>query len=143
MNKTFPALPEWIIALAILALPFLTGCDQQVEQTAIVRTDIANASEETLWLTEAADCSAQPIKAGWYRDGLWIFRLSSTRGGVDVVTQELSVCTHDVATGAPLRLWHSVHGGGAPLIVLSCVTDASPCLMYQDGYAPAAWSGAP
>lgn len=129
-----------IFSLYALALSVLVGCDKQVEQTVVVRADIANATTESLWLTEADNCSAQRLTAGWYRDGLWIFKLSSTRGAVGAVTQELAVCTN-VPNVTTTPMWHSVHGGGAPLLVLSCVpNEKAPCRMYQDGYTKGAWS---
>jgi hypothetical protein len=56
------------------------------------------------------------------------------------VTQELTLCVN--MPGAPPEpMWHSLHGGGAPLIVLSCLLEEDPsCRMYQDGYAEGEWS---
>lgn len=131
-------------AACAVVLMTLVGCDKQVQQTVVVRANIASADVEALWLTEASNCSAPRIKAGWYRDGLWIFRLSSTRGGVGTVTQELAVCARGEGATAATPTWHSVHGGGAPLIVLSCVLgEKDPCRMYQDGYTEGAWSEEP
>ena len=80
------------------------------------------------------------MRPGWYRNGMWIFRISSTRGGVGVVTQELALC-YQGDQGSATKMWHSLHGGGAPLLVLSCETDAKEaCRLYQDGYAEGAWS---
>jgi hypothetical protein len=56
------------------------------------------------------------------------------------VTQELALCAKDAA-GQTTKLWHSVHGGGAPLVVVSCVFgERNDCAMYQDGYLPGVWS---
>ncbi len=127
-----------IIALALLAA--LSGCDQRVDQTLIARANIPSPGAASLWLSESNDCGTKPISAGWYRDGLWIFRLSSTRGGVGAVTQELTLCAKDAA-GQATKVWHSLHGGGAPLLVISCVAgEKNSCAMYQDGYDPGAWS---
>jgi hypothetical protein len=125
---------------AALALPLLVACDRQIPQTVIVRANIENPALDSLWLAQTNECTGQPIKPGWYRDGLWIFRLSTTRGGVSAVTQELTLCVNGAAA-APTKAWHSLHGGGAPLLVLSCVRDErEPCRMYQDGYTEGAWS---
>lgn len=131
-------------AACAAVLMAVVGCDKQVQQTVVVRANVAGADGESLWLTEANNCSAPRVNAGWYRDGLWIFRVSSTRGGVGTVTQELAVCTHGEGATAASPMWHSVHGGGAPLIVLSCVSgEKAPCRMYQDGYTEGAWSEEP
>jgi len=125
---------------AVFFAAALGGCDQRVEQTLIARVNLPSPGAESLWLSESNDCAAKPISAGWYRDGLWIFRLSSTRGGVGAVTQELALCAKDAA-GQPAKVWYSLHGGGAPLLVVSCVVgERNDCAMYQDGYAPGAWS---
>jgi hypothetical protein len=125
---------------AALALLALAACDQRIAQTIIVRANIENASANSLWLVEANECASTRIEPGWYRDGLWIFRLSSTRGGVGAVTQELALCV-DGVTAPPKKTWHSVHGGGAPLLVISCINgEPDGCRMYQDGYTEGAWS---
>lgn len=130
---------QFALAVAALALPLLAACDRQISQTVIVRANLENAGLDSLWLAEADQCSGERIKPGWYRDGLWIFRLLSTRGGVGVVTQELALCVNGAAQ--PTKAWHSVHGGGAPLLVLSCVIgEPQPCRMYQDGYTEGVWS---
>ncbi len=129
-----------VTVAAALVLSLLTACDRQIPQTVVVRSDLENAGLGTLWLTESDQCAGERIRPGWYRDGLWIFRLSTTRGGVGAVTQELALCL-DGATAPPTKAWHSVHGGGAPLLVLSCVIgEPEPCRMYQDGYTEGAWS---
>lgn len=126
--------------IAVLALGLLAGCDRQILQTVVVRADVENAGLDSLWLAEDDQCVAKLSKPGWYRDGLWIFNISTTRGGVGAVTQELSLCLNDTPAQAT-KVWHSVHGGGAPLLVLSCVIgDAEPCRMYQNGYTEGAWS---
>jgi hypothetical protein len=62
------------------------------------------------------------------------------RGGVGAVTQELTLCVKESATQTA-KIWHSVHGGGAPLLVVSCVLgEKNPCAMYQDGYDQGVWS---
>lgn len=130
-----------MLFLSVMLVITLVSCDKQVRQTVVVRANVADASANSLWLTEADNCSAQRLSAGWYRDGVWIFNLSSTHGGVGVVTQELALCLHGANANAEVPAWHSVHGGGAPLIVLSCVmSESSPCQMYQDGYTRGAWS---
>ena len=62
------------IAIIALVSSLLSACDRTVPQTVVVRVNLEGASGESVWLVESDDCSAQPIKAGWYRDGLWIFR---------------------------------------------------------------------
>jgi hypothetical protein len=117
----------------------LSACDKQVPQTIVVRADITNATLESLWLIPADRCAGDSIKAGWYQNGLWIFSLSSTRGGVDVVTQELTLCRLD-DSGKPVAAWRGLHGGGAPLIVLSCPADNSrPCALYMEQHAEGSW----
>lgn len=125
---------------AALALPLLAACDRQIPQTVIARANVESAGLDSVWLVESDQCAGERIGPGWYRDGLWIFRLSTTRGGLGVVTQELALCV-DGATAPPTKVWHSVHGGGAPLLVLSCVIgEPDPCRVYQDGYTRGVWS---
>lgn len=129
-----------LLVVAAFALPLLAACDRQIPQTVIVRANVENARSESLWLVETDQCAGKRIGPGWYRDGLWIFRLSTTRGGVGAVTQELALCA-DGATAPPTKVWHGVHGGGAPLLVLACVIgEQNPCRMYQDGYTEGVWS---
>ena len=131
---------RYFVIIIFLILSILQGCDRQIEQTVVVRANLESASLNSLWLVETDDCGSAPIRADWYRDGLWIFRASSTRGGVGVVTQELALCIND-GHSSNTRVWHSIHGGGAPLIVLSCVLDEkNPCRMYEDGYTKGVWS---
>lgn len=118
----------------------LVCCDRRVAQTFIVRANVEDADSKSLFLVEGRECTGEHLSAGWYRDGMWIFRLSSTRGGVSVVTQELTLCVSKAAAASE-PVWHSLHGGGAPLIVLSCVLgEEPPCRMYQDGYPEGMWS---
>jgi len=65
--------------------------------------------------------------------------LSSTRGGVGAVTQELALC-YQGADNSPIKAWHSLHGGGAPLIVLSCDESASDaCALYMEQHTEGTW----
>lgn len=125
---------------AVFAATLLAACDTQVPQTVVVRANVASPSLDSLWLVEGNQCGGKRIRPGWYRDGLWIFRLSSTRGGVGAVTQELALCysgTNAPATSA----WHSLHGGGAPLIVLSCEgSTPKSCSLYMDQHTEGVWA---
>lgn len=125
--------------VVVFAALLLSACDTQVPQTVIVRANVSNATLESLWLVQADQCAGERIMPGWYRDGLWIFRLSSTRGGVGTVTQELALC-YQGAEPSPITIWHSVHGGGAPLIVLSCDASVpSSCALYMEQHTEGAW----
>ena len=125
--------------LLLVCAVMLSACDKQVPQTVVVRADLANATLDSLWLIPADRCTGEPIKAGQYQNGLWIFSLSSTRGGVGVVTQELTLCRLD-DSGKPVAAWHGLHGGGAPLIVLSCYADDSRrCALYMEQHAEGSW----
>lgn len=125
--------------LLLMCAVMLSACDSQVPQTVVVRADFTNATLDSLWLIPADRCAGEPIKAGWYQNGLWIFNLSSTRGGVGVVTQELSLCYRD-DSGKPVATWHGLHGGGAPLIVLSCRgADSGSCALYMEQHAEGSW----
>lgn len=131
---------QFAIILFCTTLTLLIGCDHSVKQTFIVKINVPNADQNSILLVESNTCSGKHIKADWYRDGLWIFRLSSIRGGLSVVTQELTLCKNNSGK-LPDKIWHSLHGGGAPLIVLSCINNKDiSCRMYQDGYAPQTWS---
>lgn len=134
---------RWLMIVAAFTALLLTACDTQVPQTVVVRANVANASLDSLWLVEADRCEGERIKPGWYRNGLWIFSLSSTRGGVGAVTQELALC-HQSTNASPIKAWHSLHGGGAPLIVLSCDESASEsCALYMDEHTEGAWTERP
>lgn len=134
---------RWLMIVAGFTAFLLAACDTQVPQTVVVRANIANASLDSLWLVEDDQCEGERINPGWYRNGLWIFRLSSTRGGVGAVTQELALC-HQGANASPIKAWHSLHGGGAPLIVLSC-DESTPesCALYMDQHTEGAWTERP
>jgi hypothetical protein len=124
-----------------IALFLLGGCDKQVPQTVVVRANVSGSQLKSIWLSESKSCEGNRVDAGWYREGLWIFRRSTTRGGLSVVTEEISVCGLITGQATPAPIWYSLHGGGAPLIVVSCEMNEKPvCLMYQDGYAHGAWS---
>jgi hypothetical protein len=129
---------RWLTIGCLFLVPMLCACDRQVPQTVVVRADVTNASLDSLWLVEADECGRTRIAPGWYRDGLWIFRLSSTRGGVGAVTQELALCFQN-AGAPPIKAWHSVHGGGAPVIVLSC-SDPESCGLYMNGQTEGLWA---
>ena len=129
---------RWLTMGCFFLVLLLGACDRQVPQTVVVRADVSNATLDSLWLVEDDMCGSARITPGWYRDGLWIFSLSSTRGGVGVVTQELALCYQN-AGAPPTKAWHSVHGGGAPLIVLSCGNPES-CGLYMDGHTEGAWA---
>jgi hypothetical protein len=134
---------RWLIIAAVLLGPLLTACDTQVPQTVVVRASVANPRPDSLWLVESDQCTSDRIKADRYRNGLWIFKLSSTRGGVGAVTQELALC-YQGADAAPIKAWHSLHGGGAPLIVLSCDDGASnACALYMEQHTEGSWGETP
>jgi len=131
---------RYLIIVAVLASSLLGACDAQIPQTVVVRANVASPGLDSLWLVEGNQCTGKRIGPGWYRDGLWIFRLSSTRGGVGAVTQELALC-YSGTNAAPSRAWHSLHGGGAPLIVLSC-DGGTPrsCALYMDQHTEGVWA---
>lgn len=130
---------RWLIIAAVLLVPLLTACDTQVPQTIVVRASLANPSPNSLWLVESDQCTSAQIRPELYRNGLWIFRLSSTRGGVGAVTQELALC-YKGTEASPIKAWHSLHGGGAPMIVLSCDDSASnACALYMEQHTEGPW----
>jgi hypothetical protein len=129
---------RWLMIIAAL-ISLLTACDGRVPQTVVVRASVANASLDSLWLAEADQCAGDRITPALYRDGLWIFSLSSIRGGVGAVTQQLVLCYQD-ANASPTKLWHSLHGGGASFIVLACNEDArESCALYMDRHSEGTW----
>jgi len=130
---------RWLMIFTAIAVLLLTGCDRQVLQTVIAQVNLPNHDPNSVWLVHSDQCSADRIRPERYRNGLWIFSLTSTQGGVGVVTQELSLCYQD-SDASPTRAWHSVHGGGAPLIVLSCDTNVpKSCALYMQQHAEGAW----
>lgn len=134
---------RWLMIITTTVVLLLTGCDKQVLQTVVVQVNLAAHGPDAPWLVQSDQCSADRIRPERYRNGLWIFSLASTQGGVGVVTQELSLC-YQAANGSPTRAWHSLHGGGAPLIVLSCDTSApESCALYMQQHAEGPWEETP
>ncbi len=130
--------------IATALMPLLTACDSQVSQTVVVQANIANPAMNSLWLVEADQCTGKQIRPELYRNGLWIFSLSSTRGGIGVVTQELALCHQGAASSPPTKIWHILHGGGAPFIILSCDgTSRQSCALYMDRHAEGDWHELP
>jgi len=130
---------RWLRVVFACALLLVSGCDRQIPQTVVVRRDVPSPSSDSLWLVESDQCTSERIRPERYRNGLWIFSLSSTRGGVGVVTQELSLC-YQGAAASPIKAWHSLHGGGAPLIVLACDgTAPESCALYMEQHAEGVW----
>ena len=128
-----------IVFVALLVV-LAAGCDSEVPQTVVVRSDVIAPDLGSMYLVEGRECSGKRTTPGWYRNGLWIFRLTSTRGGVGVVTQELALC-YQVADASPVKLWDILHGGGAPLLVLSCDgPNQGSCALYMEGYTEGPWA---
>lgn len=135
---------RWLMIVIATTVLLLGGCDRQVLQTVIVQINLANHGADSLWLVESDQCSASRIKPERYRNGLWIFSLESTQGGVGVMTQELSLCYQEADASSPTRAWHILHGGGAPFILLSCDTGApESCALHMQRYAEGAWDELP
>ncbi len=131
------------IAIAFAAFFMMQACDKQVPQTVLVHAENPAPPSSALRLVESGECKDAGTAPGWSSNGLWIFNTSSIRGGVGAVTQELSICIGDVPATSN-RAWHSIHGGGAPLLVLSCdFGEGGRCKMYQDGYDPGTWTEDP
>jgi len=121
--------------LILVTCAALSGCDKAIQQTIVARANLTSPTATSMWLSESENCNTERILAHEYRDGLWIFALSSTRGGVGVVTQELALCTIGTDDTSK-KIWHSIHGGGVPLLVISCnLHDNSDtdCAVYQEG----------
>ena len=134
---------RWLVVVVVFLVPFLTACDTQVPQTVVVRASLTDPNPNSLWLVESDQCTSDRIEPELYRNGLWIFRLSSTRGGVGAVTQELALC-YQGGDASAIKAWHSLHGGGAPFIVLSCDgSNSEPCALYMDQHIDGRWEQIP
>jgi len=85
-RKHFPCL---LLAAASLVN---TGCDREVAQ--IVTVDVAEwtPAPQAVRLYAAPECTGEFLIATNPSRGKFMFRTSSTKGGVGVVTQELSLC---------------------------------------------------
>jgi hypothetical protein len=128
------------LSLILLVGILAQGCDRQIPQTVVVHADNSPPVPLTLRLVESNQCEDEGTSAGWSSNGLWIFRTTSIRGGVGAVTQELSICVGD-SPATSNSVWHTIHGGGSPLLVLACdFGGTKSCKMYQDGYELGAWS---
>ena len=108
-----------VLALAAMTLP---ACDSEVAQVLTVTFEPSfGQPPAAVVLVEGESCAGTPIRATVSSEGKFSFQLSSIRGGVGVVTQELSLC----APGAMEPIWQSRHGGGALAIALICRRPAS------------------
>lgn len=111
------------MALWPLTVPVLlcfAACDMQVPQevvgTLIIGDAPATNVEVHLYAAEA--CEGAAMRASTNTGGEFRFTTESTRGGIGVVTQSLTLC---VSNGAgEEKLWSSTHGGGAGRITLTC-----------------------
>lgn len=121
----------------LIASTILAGCDQQIPQTIVAKVDLVSPTAASVWLSPSDNCDSDRIFAQSYQDGLWIFRTASIRGGIGVTTQEIALCSK-TDDGVSKKNWHSIHGGGSSLIIVSCQTsnnERQSCAVYQDGYS--------
>lgn len=125
-----PYVPEWALMtrlnkLLLFLLLSLVGCDREIPQQVIVRlpAEVAHSAEVVLF--DSLECSGEAVALSANDPGVLRFKTESTRGGVGVVTQELSLCIR--ANGDWTRLWSSRHGGGATLIEVSCSSLTADC----------------
>ena len=111
-------LPNGLIA--VVAVLCLVGCDAQVPQEIVGTLAVGDqpAANQDLWLYPAETCEGAAIQARTDASGTFRFSTESTRGGIGVVTQSLSLCIGDGAVRE--KLWSSTHGGGAGRITLTC-----------------------
>ncbi len=124
----------------VFGAALLSACHKQIPQTVIVRANAFTLDMNSLWLVESPQCTGKRIMPRLYRNGLWIFKLSSTRGGIGTVTQELTLC-YQGTDSSPIKMWHSLQGGGSSLIVLSCgdETAQDSCGLYMDQHTQGTW----
>jgi hypothetical protein len=107
------------------ALLLLSACDTQVLQEVVgtVSTGSEPAASLELRLYSAETCDGPVLATTTDEHGDFRLQTESTRGGVGVVTQSLTLCVNE---GSKLKvLWSSTHGGGASRISLTCDTTAS------------------
>ena len=108
-----------ILCILISAL-VLAACDRQIPQLVAGRFEPSfGQPPAVVALFEGEACTGPSIRSHVSPAGEFSFRLSSTRGGVGVVTQQLSLCGI-TAAGQVQPIWSSLHGGGATAIKLSC-----------------------
>ncbi len=111
-------------AAVLLVASVLQGCDKDVPQTIELTVAQQFADPGVTGLFSSLDCSGERIPSV-HANARIVFATTSIRGGIGVVTQELSVCVHDEESWR--AVWSSRHGGGARLIRIDCTALPEPC----------------
>lgn len=107
----------------LLMICFLGACDVQVPQEIYIDMGDSIVGAEVS-VFPGASCDGEALQGAGGTEGSWRFETDSTRGGVGVVTQQLTVC---LKGGEASRIiWTSLHGGGARRINLICDQYAVP-----------------
>jgi hypothetical protein len=110
-----------VAALTVGVCAGLSGCDEQVPQlvTGSLSLKEGIAANRTLRLYAShPNCEGTFAESRTDAAGHFSFRIESTRGGVSVVTQPMTLCVEQSGKWTPL--WATIIGGGAKRITLTC-----------------------
>ena len=111
-------------AATVVGVSLLVGllsCDKQIPQRIIGTLSSNNGPSANVALRlypSFRKCDGKFSESQTDSKGAFQFGTESTRGGVDVVVQEIALCAEQTGTWVPL--WSTVIGGGAVQIDLTC-----------------------
>lgn len=131
-----------VFLLAVLMVP-LAGCDKSLTQVLVVEVGRVEANSGTFWITEDLDCKSDRSAPVSGENGILVFLRATHRGGVSVITEELSICVTNSSSGEVSRVSSWVQGGGESSVIVSCAKeDGWICRRFQlvnaamGGFAP-------
>lgn len=115
----------WLRSILIVVLIVVAGCDRRIQQVVLVDVSDWHEGPKAFRLHSIVDCSGEFLQAIRLSRTKFEFRTDSTKGGIGVVTQELSLCYE--VEGRWNQVWWSRHGGGARQIKIWCEGPESTC----------------
>lgn len=111
-------------AISILGLVLLSGvllaCDRSLDQMVILHVNRHGPNGGQFWISEGSDCHSRKSLPLATDGGVSIFHRATIRGGVSVMTEQLSVCAGVASAGGTLKLGTWIQGGGEEILMISC-----------------------
>jgi len=111
------------ILVVVVSIFFATGCDTLITQKVLVNVGDWVGPPESIRFHANIGCAGNYIEVMRSSDKTYAFTTDSIRGGVGVVTQELTLCF--LSDGEWRPFWSSRHGGGAKEILIKCDSETS------------------